>query len=85
VALDDALNAFAELDPRKSQVVELRLFGGLTVQEATEMLKVSPDMVMRDWSLAKVWLMREQKGPHEVDPIRATRVPVFRVHSRLPV
>jgi RNA polymerase sigma factor (TIGR02999 family) len=59
VALDDALTAFAEMDPRKSQVVELRFFGGLTVPETAEVLKVSPETVMRDWSLAKVWLMRE--------------------------
>ena len=59
VALDDALTAFAEVDPRKSQVVELRFFGGLTVQETAEVLKLSPDTVMRDCGLAKVWLLRE--------------------------
>ena len=59
VALDDGLNALAEVDPRKSQVVELRFFGGLSVEETAEALKVSPDTVMRDWKLAKAWLRRE--------------------------
>jgi RNA polymerase sigma factor (TIGR02999 family) len=58
-ALDDALNALAALDPRKSQVVELRFFGGLSVEETSEVLKVSAETVMRDWRLAKVWLRRE--------------------------
>jgi len=59
VALDDALNSLAEVDKRKSQVVELRFFGGLSVEETAEVLKVSPETVMRDWKLAKVWLLRE--------------------------
>jgi len=59
VALDDAMNALAVLDPRKSRVVELRFFGGLSVEETAEVLKVSPDTVMRDWRLAKSWLRRE--------------------------
>jgi RNA polymerase sigma factor (TIGR02999 family) len=59
VALDDALQALAELDPRKSQVVELRFFGGLTEEETAEVLKVSPDTVLRDWKMAKRWLARE--------------------------
>src|SRR5215467_837155 len=59
VALDDALNALAAIDPRKSRVVELRFFGGLTAEETAEVLKVSPDTVLRDWKLAKVWLHRE--------------------------
>jgi RNA polymerase sigma factor (TIGR02999 family) len=59
VALDDALQALAEMDPRKSQVIEMRFFGGLSVDETAEALKVSPDTVMRDWRLAKVWLLRE--------------------------
>jgi RNA polymerase sigma factor (TIGR02999 family) len=59
VALDDALNALAAIDPRKSQVIELRFFGGLTAEETAEVLKVSPDTVLRDWKLAKVWLHRE--------------------------
>lgn len=59
VALDDALNTLAAIDPRKSQVIELRFFGGLTAEEAAEVLKVSPDTVLRDWKLAKVWLHRE--------------------------
>ncbi len=58
-ALDDALNALAALDLRKSQVVELRFFGGLSVEETSEVLKVSAETVMRDWRLAKVWLRRE--------------------------
>ncbi len=61
VALDDALSAPAAVDKRKSQVVELRFFGGLSAQETAEVLKVSPDTVLRDWKLAKVWLLREMK------------------------
>ena len=59
VALDDALNALAAIDPRKSQIIEMRFFGGLTAEETAEVLKVSPDTVLRDWKLAKVWLHRE--------------------------
>jgi RNA polymerase sigma factor (TIGR02999 family) len=59
VALDDALTALAALDARKSRVVELRFFGGLSVAETAEALKVSPETVMRDWSTAKAWLYRE--------------------------
>src|SRR5262245_40131403 len=63
VALDDALNALADVDPRKVRVVELRFFAGLTVEETAEVLKVSLDTVARDWRLAKVWLHEElQKG-----------------------
>ena len=62
IALDDALNTLAEVDARKSQVVELRFFGGLSVEETAEVLKVSPDTVMRDWKMAKVWLLREMSG-----------------------
>ena len=59
VALDDALNALAEVDARKEQVVEMRFFGGLSVEETAEALHVSTGTVMRDWRLAKVWLLRE--------------------------
>jgi len=59
VALDDALNRLAAFDARKGQVVELRFFGGLSVEETAEVLKVSPETVMRDWKLAKVWLLCE--------------------------
>lgn len=59
VALDDALTALAAVDERKSHVVELRFFGGLTVEEAAEVLKVSEETVKRDWKLAKLWLLRE--------------------------
>jgi RNA polymerase sigma-70 factor, ECF subfamily len=59
VALDEALNDLAAIDPRKSKVVEMRFFGGLSVEETAEVLKVSPDTVMRDWKLAKVWLLRQ--------------------------
>jgi len=62
VAVDDALHALAEVDARKAQVVELRFFGGLTVEESAEVLKVSPETVRRDWKLAKVWLLRELGG-----------------------
>ena len=59
MALDDAMNALARLDARKAQVVEMRFFGGLSVEETAEVLGVSPITVMRDWSTAKVWLYRE--------------------------
>jgi RNA polymerase sigma factor (TIGR02999 family) len=59
VALDDALQELAKVDPRKCQVVELRYFGGLSVEETAEVLKVSEVTVMRDWSMAKSWLHRE--------------------------
>ena len=62
VALDDALEALATFDERKSRVIELRFFGGLSVEETASVLKVSPDTVMRDWRLAKVWLRREMRG-----------------------
>jgi len=66
LALDEALRALAELDPRQSKVVELRFFGGLTVEEAAEVLKVSPATVERDWSFARAWLHRElSKGGGE--------------------
>ena len=59
IALDDALTTLATFDERKSKVIELRFFGGLSVEETAEVLKVSPATVMRDWGLAKIWLLRE--------------------------
>jgi RNA polymerase sigma factor (TIGR02999 family) len=59
IALDDALSALAEVDARKSKVVELRFFGGLTTQETAEVLNVSQDTVVRDWRFAKAWLQNE--------------------------
>jgi len=59
VALDDALNTLAQIDSRKAQVVEMRFFGGLSVEETAEVLKVSAITVMRDWNTAKGWLYRE--------------------------
>jgi len=59
VALDDALNALAVFDERKSKVVELKFFGGLSVEETAEVLKVSVETVVRDWRLARIWLLRE--------------------------
>ncbi len=58
VALDEALKSLAEFDLRKSQIVELRFFGGLSIDETAEVLTVSPGTVMRDWTLAKAWLKR---------------------------
>ena len=65
VALDDALTALAEIDPRKSQIVELRFFGGLSVEETAEVLGVAPITVMREWNKAKAWLYRELKRSGE--------------------
>src|SRR5580700_10940903 len=62
VALDDAMDALARIDARKVQVVEMRFFGGLSVKETAEVLKVSPVTVMRDWNTAKAWLYRELTG-----------------------
>jgi RNA polymerase sigma-70 factor, ECF subfamily len=59
VALDDALTSLAEIDPRKSHMVEMRFFGGLSIEETAEVLGLSPGTVMRDWTLAKAWLRRE--------------------------
>jgi RNA polymerase sigma factor (TIGR02999 family) len=61
-ALDEAMKRLAAVDQRKSRVVEMRFFGGLTVQESAEVLKISQDTVMRDWKMAKVWLLRELNG-----------------------
>jgi len=67
VALDDALEALAKFDERKSRVIELRFFGGLSVEETAAVLKVSVDTVMRDWRLAKAWLQAEMRGEHADD------------------
>ncbi|HXU35940.1 MAG TPA: sigma-70 family RNA polymerase sigma factor [Blastocatellia bacterium] len=66
VALDDALTSLAVIDKRKSQIVEMRFFGGLSIDETAEVLGVSPGTVMRDWTLAKAWLHREiSKEDHD--------------------
>ena len=62
IAIDDAMNELAKLDTRKAEVVEMRFFGGLSVEETAEVLKVSPVTVMRDWRTAKAWLYRELGG-----------------------
>jgi RNA polymerase sigma-70 factor, ECF subfamily len=61
VRLDEALRALAETDERKERVVELRFFGGLSAEETAEVLKVSPQTVLRDWRLARAWLSREMR------------------------
>jgi RNA polymerase sigma factor (TIGR02999 family) len=70
LAVDDVLNRLAELDPRRGRVVELRVFGGLTHDEIAEVLRISPQSVMRDWKLAKAWMLRElnasRGAEHEV-------------------
>ena len=63
IALDEALDALAAFDPRKARVIELRFFGGLTVEETADVLEVAPDTVARDWRLARTWLLR-QLEPH---------------------
>ena len=60
--LDRALEALAAVDERKSRVIEMRFFGGMTVEETAEALRVSTDTVKRDWRLAKLWLLREMEG-----------------------
>ena len=66
VALDGALNALAEFDPRKSQIVELRYFGGLNIEETAEFIGVSPATVKREWNTAKIWLHREITSPQRI-------------------
>ena len=61
VALDDALEALAQFDARKAKVVELRFFGGLSVEETAEVLKISSQSVLRDWNIARAWLLREMR------------------------
>jgi RNA polymerase sigma factor (TIGR02999 family) len=68
IALDDALDALAQFDERKSRVIELRFFGGLSVEETAAVVNVSPDTVMRDWQLAKAWLQREMRGGRSASP-----------------
>jgi RNA polymerase sigma factor (TIGR02999 family) len=65
ITLDEAINSLAEIDRRKSQVVELRFFGGLTAKETAEVLKVSQRTVEREWNLARAWLYRELRGQDE--------------------
>ena len=67
VALDEALTALAAVDARKSQVVEMRFFGGLDIDETAEALQVSRDTVKRDWKMAKLWLLRELGGVERDD------------------
>jgi RNA polymerase sigma-70 factor (ECF subfamily) len=67
LALEDALEALARLDERKSRVVEMKFFGGLTAEETASVLKVSADTVTRDWRLAKAWLRGEMRGDHKHD------------------
>lgn len=62
IALDDALKTLAEVDPRRAQIVELRFFGGLSVEETAEVVKLSSDSVLRDWKLARAWLLTELRG-----------------------
>ena len=61
IQIDDALNALSKFDPRKAKVVELRYFGGLSLEETAEVLKISTDTVKRDWKVAKIWLLTELK------------------------
>jgi RNA polymerase sigma factor (TIGR02999 family) len=70
VALSDALSDLATLDARMSRVVELRFFGGLTVDETAHVLNISPETVMRDWKTAKAWLLREIRRGHRTDSSR---------------
>lgn len=76
VALDDALKALAEVDERKSRIVELRFFGGLSVAETAEVLNVSQETIARDWRLARAWLLREMsggRGLHQDRPVPQDR------------
>jgi RNA polymerase sigma factor (TIGR02999 family) len=70
VALDDAMHTLASIDPRKVQVVEMRFFAGMSVEETAEVLKISPKTVKRDWRVAKAWLYRELTGGTSDEPPR---------------
>jgi RNA polymerase sigma-70 factor, ECF subfamily len=76
VALDEALTKLAVIDPRKVQVIELRFFAGLTVDETADVLDVSADTVARDWRLARTWLLRE------LDPSRLSSADTVRASER---
>lgn len=67
LAVDDSLNRLAKMDPRQARVVELRFFGGLSVEQVAEVLGVSPKTVKRDWSVAKTWLYVDLKERHGID------------------
>ena len=67
LAVDDSLNRLAKIDPRQARVVELRFFGGLSVEETAEVLGVSPKTIKRDWSVAKAWLYADLKERHGID------------------
>src|SRR5215471_10982765 len=71
IALDDALNALADVDPRKSRIVELRFFGGLSVRETAEVVKISSDTVMRDWKTARAWLLTELSSRPQILPSKS--------------
>jgi RNA polymerase sigma-70 factor (ECF subfamily) len=66
LALDEALTSLSKVDPRKGRVVELRYFGGLSVEETAEVLRMSPETAKRDWKMAKAWLLRELSGSRKI-------------------
>ena len=66
IALDEALTRLADLSPRQSQIIELRFFGGLSVEETAEVLQIAPRTVKRDWRVARAWLHREVRNPNQV-------------------
>ena len=67
LALNEALTSLSKVDPRKGRVVELRYFGGLSVEETAEVLRMSPETAKRDWKMAKAWLLRELSGGRSVN------------------
>lgn len=74
IALDDALESLAAMDPRKSRIVELRYFGGLSVKETAEVLHISPRQVLRDWNLARAWLHRELSQEEKEEDCRQKKI-----------
>lgn len=70
IAVDDSLNQLAKIDPRQARVVELRFFGGLSVEEAADVMGISPKTVKREWSVAKAWLAADLKQRHGIDTAR---------------
>ena len=77
IALDDALNTLAAVDPRKARIIELRFFAGLEVKETAAVVGVSAETVMRDWKLAKAWLLKELTPGKPRDPVVESARPIF--------
>ena len=81
LALDEALTSLSKVDPRKGRVVELRHFGGLSVEETAEILRISPETAKREWKLAKAWLLRELTGSESTPARNGQRGPCRQIEA----